>query len=62
LTVSGLLLTAAVLLMGVSYAEITAFSAISYFYLSGAYPLMLGGFWIMILYSVSCFNGATIKF
>lgn len=54
LTVAGLLLTAVVLVLGVSYTEITAFPAISYFYLSGAYPLMLGGFWIVILYTVRC--------
>ena len=54
LTVAGLLLSAVVFLLGVSYTEIIAFPAISYFYLSGAYPLMLGGFWIMILYTVRC--------
>lgn len=54
LTVSGLLLSAVVLLLGVCYTEITAFTAISYFYLSGAYPLMLGGSWIAILYFARC--------
>lgn len=52
LTICGLLLSAAALLFGVCYTEISAFQAVNCLYLSGAYPLMLAGFWIAILYTV----------
>ena len=44
-------LSALILLLGVSYAEITAFSALRSFYMVGAYPLMLAGEWLAILYA-----------
>ena len=51
LTICGLLLSAAALMFGVCYTEISAFPAVNCLYLSGAYPLMLAGFWIAILYT-----------
>ena len=52
LTVCGMLLSAAAVMLGVCYTEISAFAAVNCVYLSGAYPLMLAGFWTAILYTV----------
>jgi putative flippase GtrA len=44
----GFALSLIVLIAGVSYTQISAFSAIDYFYLSGGYPLMIAFFAISI--------------
>ena len=50
LVVAGMMLSAAVILIGTAYTHITGFFAIKYDYLAGIYPLMLASEWIPILY------------
>lgn len=50
LVVFGMALSAIVLFVGISYTEITAFTAIRNAYLAGAYPLALSCTWMTMLY------------
>lgn len=52
LVLSALLFSAAVLAMGVAYTDISAYVAISYWYLAGAYPLLLV-FNVLSLYKIA---------
>ena len=52
LIISGMALSMLVVAGGVAYTDISAFPAISYHYLAGAYPLMLGASWYAILYTL----------
>ncbi|WP_414733131.1 hypothetical protein [Acetobacterium carbinolicum] len=52
LVLTGLLLSAFVLMVGVAYTEISAYVAISYWYLAGAYPL-IAAFNVISLYKIS---------
>ncbi len=54
LIVLGMALSAAVMVSGSAYTEISAFPAIRYFYLSGAYGLMIACEWVTILYLFGC--------
>lgn len=51
LVLTGLLGSVAVLILGVSYTDISAYSAITYFYLAGAYPLIIS-FEIISIYII----------
>ena len=57
LVTAGMFLSAFLLLAGVSYTDLTAFPAIGYFYMSGAYPLLLAAEWIAILYAADLLLG-----
>ena len=50
LIVLGMFLSSIVIFCGTAYTEISSFPAIRYDYLAGAYPLMLSGEWLAILY------------
>lgn len=50
LVVCGMVLSMLIVVGGVCYTHISAFPAIEYNYLAGAYPLMLGSVWFSILY------------
>ena len=51
LVLSALLFSAAVLAGGVAYTDISAYVAISYWYLAGAYPLVIA-FNVIALYKM----------
>lgn len=50
LVLLGMALSVMVMLVGISYTHITAFSAIRHDYLCGAYPLVLAIIWLTLLY------------
>ncbi len=52
LIICGMLFSMLIVAAGVAYTHVSAFSAISSHYLSGAYPLMLGSAWFSILYMI----------
>ena len=51
LIIAGMWLSIVVMLCGVAYTDITAFPAVTYYYLAGAYPLMLAGECMILFYS-----------
>lgn len=52
LVLTGLLFSAFILMVGVAYTEISAYIAISYWYLAGAYPL-IAAFNVISIYKIS---------
>ena len=52
LIICGMMFSMLIVAAGVCYTDISAFGAIIYHYLSGAYPLMLGSIWFSILFMV----------
>ena len=50
LVVLGMGASAVIMVIGSCYTHISAFTAITYYYLTGAYPLMLACEWISVLY------------
>ena len=52
LIICGMFFSMLILIGGVSYTHVSAYKAILYRYLAGAYPLMLGSVWFSILYTV----------
>ena len=50
LVVLGMGASAVIMVIGACYTHISAFTAITYYYLTGAYPLMLACEWISVLY------------
>lgn len=51
LVIAGMWLSIIVMLGGVAYTDITAFFAVNYYYMAGAFPLMLAGEWMILLYT-----------
>ena len=51
LVIAGMWLSIVVMLGGVAYTDITAFTAVNYYYMAGAFPLMLAGEWMILLYT-----------
>ena len=47
--ITGMALSYLVFIIGVAYTHISAFSAISYMYLSSAYPVIIATEWLLIL-------------
>ena len=49
LITGGMFLSATVMIIGTAYVHISAFPSVKYFYLVGAYPLMITSEWIVVL-------------
>ncbi len=59
LLLASVVLTLTVLMGGIAYVEISAFPTIMYYYMNGAYPLLLTAEWMIILYCAGSFRKGT---
>ena len=50
LLILGMGASAVIMVLGACYTHISAFKAITYYYMTGAYPLMLASEWVSVLY------------